>query len=88
MQNTCEDTYVFAVQSNPVWGAQPIDEDSEEGLVVDICDAHELGVLLYAHVHGIVPAHVARHKPVVFAPVLDVPMRGEVIGVGRRFGCI
>lgn len=84
----CDDTYVLAVQSNPVGYCQSIDKHSEESLVVGICDAHEVRFILYAHLQSSVPAHVARHNLVTASPVLNIIREREAIGVGGRFACI
>lgn len=49
-------TYILTVESNPVGDSQSIDKDSEESLVVGICNAHEVRIILLAHIHGIIPA--------------------------------
>lgn len=67
---------------------QSIDKHSKESLVVGVCDAHEVRIILYAHVHRVVPAHVARHNLVAAAPVLNIVRERVLMGAGGGFGCI
>lgn len=82
------DTYVLTIQTNPVGDCQSIDEDSEERLVVGICNARQVRIIVYAQMQRLVPAHVARYNPVVAAPVLNIVRERVVEGVGGGFGCI
>jgi len=83
-----EDTYVLTIQSNPVGNCQSIDKDRKESLVVCICHAHEVRIVLDAHMHGPVPAHVAGHNLVAAAPVFNIVRERVVIGVCGGFGYI
>lgn len=86
--NSTRSTHVLTEQSDPERDRQPVDEDGEESLVVRVGDADRVGPILYAHVHGVVPAHVAGHDLVAVTPVLDVSKERVLVGVGRGFGCV
>lgn len=86
--NCTDNTYVLTIQSNPVGQGQSVDQHGKESLVVGVRNARQVGVGLCARVHGVVPAHIARHNVVVVTPVLNIVRERVVIGVGGGFRCI
>lgn len=61
-------TYVLAQKSDPVWGSQSVNQDSEVGLVKRVGDAHDICIFLHACTQCFVKAHVAMDDAVT--PVL------------------